>query len=206
MTVLRLRNQPIAQFLLLEQQLLQKEQGAILLINEGTLPAIVLGCSNKETEWLHQTVPLPIVRRCTGGGAVVVDEQTLFVSWIFDRKEGLSHSEELLSWTTELYQKAHPFLPFSRKNQDYAIGDCKIGGNALYFKKSRALQHTSFLFDYLPERMSCLKMPPTSPPYRNGRTHDQFLSKLSGYFPSMSAFIDPFIEVAREAWPSISSV
>jgi lipoate-protein ligase A len=70
------------------------------------------------------------------------------------------------------------------------LGEKKCGGNAQYIKKDRWLHHTSFLWDYQKENMEYLLHPKKTPPYRQGRPHDEFLCRLSDYFPTKEQFID----------------
>jgi lipoate-protein ligase A len=87
-----------------------------------------------------------------------------------------------------MLQPATPNLEL--RENDFVIGDKKCGGNALYIKKDRWLIHTSFLWDYAPHHMELLKHPPKTPPYRAGRSHDEFLCKLSDILPSKEAWIE----------------
>lgn len=61
---------------------------------------------------------------------------------------------------------------------DYALGERKFGGNAQAISKDRWVHHTSFLWDYLPERMELLKHPSRAPEYRAGRAHSDFIVPL----------------------------
>ena len=61
---------------------------------------------------------------------------------------------------------------------DYALGERKFGGNAQAISKDRWVHHTSFLWDYVPERMELLKHPSRAPDYRAGRDHSDFIVPL----------------------------
>jgi lipoate-protein ligase A len=70
---------------------------------------------------------------------------------------------------------------FQLRENDYVLGEKKIGGNAQSIVKGGWLHHTSFLWDYDQEHMSYLSLPKKQPEYRNNRNHDDFLAKLKVY-------------------------
>ena len=74
-------------------------------------------------------------------------------------------------------------LNFSLRENDYVLGEKKMGGNAQSIVKGGWLHHTSFLWDYDNENMSdYLLLPEKRPDYRGDRAHDDFLVKLSNHF------------------------
>jgi lipoate-protein ligase A len=75
-------------------------------------------------------------------------------------------------------------LKFQLRENDYVIGDHKIGGNAQTISRNRWLHHTSFLWDYNIENMNYLKLPKKKPNYRGERDHHNFLSKLCTHISS----------------------
>ncbi|MCB1108486.1 MAG: lipoate--protein ligase family protein [Chlamydiia bacterium] len=189
MNVLHLRNFPILEQLQIEEALLRCDEEEWCIINEGSTPAIVMGISGK-AETLIQTHlnTLPIIKRYSGGGTVVVDENTLFVSFIC--KAVLHCPKSIMQWSADLYQPVFNHPEFSLKEHDYAIGEKKCGGNAQYLRKNRFVHHTTFLWDYNPDHMALLKMPPKIPTYRQNRTHADFICKLTDLLDSKAAFID----------------
>ncbi len=186
MKVHHFKNLPIAEQLKLEEELLRSSTEEHCIINEGTPPTIVMGISGKMEELVRPGATLPLLKRFSGGGTVVVDEETIFITFICNRKPH-DFPESIMRWTGEFYQRAAP--PITLRENDYVIGEKKCGGNAQYIKKERWLHHTSFLWDYSEERMDLLLHPKKTPQYRNGRSHSDFLSKLSDFFPSKDHFI-----------------
>lgn len=189
-------NMPIFEQLQIEEALLRAGSGNWCLINEGSPHAIVMGISGKSEELVNfealKTYPMPIIRRFSGGGTVIVEENTLFISFIFD-KSTLNLGtcpQELLNWTGSIYHPLFSHSDFAIRENDYTIGDKKIGGNAQYFTKNRVVHHTSFLWDFCPEKMRVLKIPEKTPAYRMKRDHNTFLSKVSTHFTSKDAFIE----------------
>jgi len=196
-----LENTPIFEQLAIEEALLRADSGNWCLINSGSPPAIVLGISSKPEEHIDekkiQKLPVPVVRRFSGGGTVVVDESTLFITFIFQKEEiALGNCpKRLLEWTETIYKPLfHPQEFWVREN-DYAIKNRKVGGNAQYFTKERLLHHTTFLWDYQQQYMDLLKMPPRVPEWRKKRSHEDFVDRLKNYYPSVTSIKEKLIEV-----------
>jgi lipoate-protein ligase A len=83
----RLRNVHIYEQLRLEELLLRYDDSCWCLINSGPkLPAIVTGFSGKVPDLVDVVSAkrdnIDVIRRFTGGGTVVVDENTFFVTFI----------------------------------------------------------------------------------------------------------------------------
>eukprot|EP00980_Cylindrotheca_fusiformis_P031155 scaffold25915_cov122-Cylindrotheca_fusiformis.AAC.1 len=79
---------------------------------------------------------------------------------------------------------------FRLRENDYVLGEMKMGGNAQSIVKGGWLHHTSFLWDYDPCNMEYLTLPEKRPSYRGDRSHDEFLVSLqSVYGPSPGPFI-----------------
>lgn len=177
------KHQSIYDQLRLEEQLLRGSTDNFVIINEGSPPAIVMGLSGKAREMvnleLHQKNPIPIIRRYSGGGTVVVDENTLFVSFIFNHIFDFPlYPAHLLKWTETLYRDIFPQEHFALIENDYVWGNHKIGGNAQYLQKNRWVHHTTFLWDYNPSLMDLLHIPSKRPQYRQDRPHSEFITTL----------------------------
>ena len=205
--LLRLRNVPIIQALRLEEALFRVDKARSWLITNEWDPqggvstltgemepasaaiAVVLGISGKPAELVHldraEAAGVPLCKRFTGGGTVIVDTSTIFVTFI--AAEGaLPHvkpyPEPVLKWTSDVYADALGRCGvdgFATHANDYCIDDRKFGGNAQSISGGRWLHHTSILWDYDPARMALLQMPAKRPEYRADRAHDSFLRSLS---------------------------
>mmetsp|Transcript_15766 Transcript_15766/g.19224 ORF Transcript_15766/g.19224 Transcript_15766/m.19224 type:complete len:381 (-) Transcript_15766:111-1253(-) len=70
------------------------------------------------------------------------------------------------------------FPKFELRENDYVLGQRKMGGNAQSIIKDAWLHHTSFLWDYDDDHMKYLTLPEKRPNYRGERHHDEFLVKL----------------------------
>lgn len=175
---------PIVQQLQWEEALLRADQRNWCIINEGTSPAIVLGISGKVDQHVDTSKnTLPLVRRFSGGGTVVVNEDTVFVTFIFNEDDiGVSGTPlNVMQWTAAFHQSLFSPHPFHLRENDFVIGERKCGGNAQYLCRGRWLQHTSFLWDYNPDQMALLKHPPKMPSYRENREHDAFVCRAGEY-------------------------
>lgn len=189
--LLCLQNISILEQLRIEEALLRTDTGNWCLFNQGSSPAVVLGISGKPEKLLNaekwSRQPLPLIRRFSGGGTVVVDSNTLFVTLIIqqaDLPEVACYPEPILRWTETLYAPALPAGSFERLENDYAIAGRKFGGNAQYLTRGRWLHHSSLLWDYDPQLMDYLSIPERQPRYRGGRSHSDFLCRLNCYLTS----------------------
>lgn len=195
---------PIFDQLKLEEALLRTDSHNWCLINRGSPPAIVMGISQNLEHVVdlnaHQENPIPLIRRYSGGGTVVVEPSTVFLTLILnhDAIDGEPFPKEVLKWTEGLLKPAFHSLKFSLKENDYAIGDKKCGGNAQYFARGRLVHHTSFLFDYTSEYMNLLKMPPKMPLYREARAHKDFLHPLKQHYASPNAFSKAILQALQK--------
>lgn len=194
--LLSLKSYDVYKQLLLEEALLRTTSKNWCLLNWGSPIYIIMGISGKPKELIdlnkiHKS-PLSMIRRYSGGGTVVVDDNTLFVSFIF-QKEAHSfpcYPEPILRWSEALYQKIFLIPTFHLRENDYVIGEKKCGGNAQYIQRDRFVHHTTFLWDYSPDTMNYLLQPKKMPNYRLGRSHQNFLCRMKDYLPSQQSFFD----------------
>lgn len=191
--VLRLSRHCVYDLLRLEEQLLRKTPGrSWLVVNDGVKePTVVMGISGKKEDLVDSEAArrkgVGLVKRFTGGGTVVLDENSILVSLICEAADAPDVPElfprALMRWSKDFYDpvfSAHG--DFGLSETDYTFGDLKFGGNAQYISKRKFLHHTSFLWDYDPQRMKCLLHPPKEPEYRQGRGHLDFICRLRDHY------------------------
>ncbi len=195
--VVRTKLRCIKKLLRVEEALFRHSTCNWVILNDGVVKeSIVLGISGKPHELVFEKeavqLRVPLVKRFTGGGTVVVDKNTQFVSFIFN--EGTVHGLELfprkiMEWSGGFYGKAMEALfpsstgrNFSLRENDYVFGEKKVGGNAQSISKNRFIHHTSFLYDYDKTLMNLLKSPQKQPEYREKRAHDDFVSTLKSKY------------------------
>lgn len=197
-----LNNVPILEQLRLEEALLRASTDNWCVLNTESPPAIVMGISGKPVELLDQTRVqqdrIPVIKRFSGGGTVYIDSQTVFATLICNSNavDVSLQPKLLLKWSEAFY--APVFSGFSLRENDYVLGDKKFGGNAQYIQKNRWLLHTSFLWDYAPEKMHYLLLPAKRPAYRQDRSHSDFLCPLHPYFPSKEALVSQLADNAQK--------
>jgi len=206
MYILHLKNVPILEQLQLEEALLRTDTRNVCIINEGSTPAIVMGISGKVEELINlekfQQNPIPIIKRYSGGGTVVVDSSTIFVSFICNKDfvDFEAFPEPLMRWSAGIYREAFPQIAFDLRENDYVIESKKVGGNAQYLTKSRFVHHTTFLWNYEESLMDLLKLPKKAPSYRKERSHEAFVTRLCQHFKRKEDFILSFKEVLRSTY------
>ena len=194
---LHLKDFSIFEQLQLEEGLLRADERNFFLLSEGSKsPTIVMGISGKAELLVDPTKrksqALSLVRRFSGGGTVVVDEHTLFVTFIANRDILQEHAftpEGIMRWAEAVLKPAFGHEGFHLKENDFVLGEKKCGGNAQYLQKGRFLIHTSFLWDYRKERMDALLHPVKTPAYRQGRSHEEFVCRLKDHLPSKETFL-----------------
>ena len=213
---LRLRNMPILQMLRMEEALFRADRRSWFITNRWdagiTVPeavAVVLGISGKPEVMVdrQRAHGLPLIKRFSGGGTVVVDEDTLFATFIAGAEtlpEVQPYPKPILEWTGEVYADALRRCgesSFAVRENDYCLGDLKFGGNAQSISGRRWLHHTSLLWAFAPERMAALRMPPRQPAYRAERAHNQFVRGLSEALPSREGFLDALTAATGDRLP-----
>ncbi|XVF09050.1 hypothetical protein REPUB_Repub07fG0057700 [Reevesia pubescens] len=202
MNLMRFKGLPILQQLHIEERLLRTSSENWCIINDGTTdPTIVMGISGKPAELLEIESVLrdqvPVIRRFTGGGTVVVDHGTIFVTFICNKEavpDLQPYPRSIMSWSSLLYRKVFQGISdFHLRENDYVFGNRKFGGNAQSITKNRWIHHTSFLWDFNVRNMTYLKLPKRAPAYRSARGHLDFICHLKDYMPR-STFINKTVD------------
>jgi len=161
--------------------------GEILRFWEPSQYFVVVGYANKVSHEVHDNFcdfnGIPILRRCTGGGAVLQGKGVLNYSLIL-RAQGELHN---ITATNSFVLKRHCAALAAmlrapveiQGHTDLAIGGLKFSGNSQRRKKQFLLFHGSFLLDLDIEMVEqALRFPSRQPDYRLGRSHSDFLMNL----------------------------
>ncbi|MDF2549432.1 MAG: putative lipoate-protein ligase [Chlamydiales bacterium] len=200
--IITLQNHFILSQLQLEEALLRAGSKNCCLLNHGSTPAIVLGLSNRLEEMVDLTLwqeeKIPLIRRFSGGGTVVVDEDTFFATFIFQDQALRQTPEQVHAQMERIYARVFRMEGFCLRENDYVIGERKFGGNAQSITRGRWLHHTSLLFNYQSKWMRYLKLPKQRPVYRKSRDHAAFLYTLNERFSSKDTLQDAFLEALHE--------
>jgi lipoate-protein ligase A len=195
LNLIHLENNSIFDQLLLEEALLRGDDRNFCIINRGSPPAIVMGISGKPEKLIdrqrYEQNPIPLIRRFSGGGTVVIDSSTLFITFIFNKADTplVNYPNEIMQWTEQFYRPIFP-TGFMLRENDYVIGNRKFGGNAQSITKNRWLHHTSLLWSFNPHLMQLLTIPEKRPEYRQSRDHLDFLMTLDAYYGTPEELIE----------------
>ena len=132
-----------------------------------------------------QTLRVPVLRRCSGGGTVLQGPGCLNYSLVLriENRDPLKCVTEtnffIMQW---LKNALEPVIGPGIEVQglsDLALGTLKFSGNAQYRKRRFLLFHGTFLLRFdlsLVDKL--LPIPSRQPPYRQNRSHGDFLTNL----------------------------
>jgi lipoate---protein ligase len=140
---------------------------------------LVLGYSNKARTEAHleraRQDGVPVLRRCTGGGAVLQGPGCLNYSLILPITAQVSETNRAI-----MQRHADALGAAVRGHSDLTLGDLKFSGNAQRRKRRYLLFHGSFLLNLDIERIErLLPMPSREPDYRHHRAHREFLMNVN---------------------------
>ncbi|KAF9626225.1 hypothetical protein IFM89_031352 [Coptis chinensis] len=202
MNLIKLGGTPILQQLHLEEKLLRTSSLNWCIVNDGTnVPTVVMGMSGVPAELLELEPVIrdkvPVIRRFTGGGTVIVDHETIFVTFICNKDDLPSvqpYPRPIMDWSGLVYKEVFNGIgDFHLRENDYVLGNRKFGGNAQSITKNRWVHHTSFLWNYDVRNMAYLKLPSRVPEYRSARNHVDFVCRMKEHI-SRSTFIERTVE------------
>jgi lipoate---protein ligase len=207
-----------AENLALDEALLEQTEAAvrpfeILRFWESRQNMVVVGRSSRVEVEVHcdvcQKLGIPILRRVSGGAAIVTGPGCLMYSLVLGyqnrpslRVVGQTHEFVLGAITKAL----SPLVPQAdlRGTSDLAVGDFKFSGNSMRCRRNCMLYHGTILYNFPLELISrCLKIPPRMPEYRNAREHGNFIANLPLSAESIrQALISAFAAAEPlEDWP-----
>jgi lipoate-protein ligase A len=164
---------------------------------------VVLGHSNRVAAEANvaacAAAKIPILRRASGGGAVVLGPGCLNYSLVLD---GQAHEIKNIVTAFHYVLERHRHLIETLTGRDVSIGGVsdltvggrKFSGNAQYRKSRYVLVHGTFLVNFeLAVMERCLLPPPKQPEYRDHRPHLDFVANLD-----LAA--EKLLGGLREAW------
>jgi lipoate-protein ligase A len=125
---------------------------------------------------------IPVLRRCSGGGAVVLGPGCLNYSLVLPiawnpRWQNVRYS---FQWTMHRMRHALSIRELRHEgDSDLALHGCKVSGNAQRRTDSAILHHGTLLYSFEASRAErLLAFPHRQPGYRAGRSHRDFLGNL----------------------------
>jgi lipoate-protein ligase A len=160
--------------------------GETLRIWESSRTAVIVGALGSISRQVHEESchesDVPIIRRVSGGGAVVIGPGCLNFSLVLSMERrpelhGVADSYALI--LTRIIRCLGVQGLAVRGTSDLAIGDRKISGNSQRRGRRALLHHGTILYDFdLPLLDRYLKDPPRPPAYRCGRSHQAFVTNV----------------------------
>jgi len=173
-----------------EVLLLDAEAGGpeVLRLWEWPHHAVVLGAGGKLADDVNEDACLadgvPITRRSSGGGTVLLGSGCLLFSLIlhFERDPALGDLHASYRYILgRIRERLAPAVAAValQGSSDLTLDDRKFSGNAQQRKRTHLLHHGTLLcaFDLAPVSRY-LKAPPRQPEYRRQRGHDEFLANV----------------------------
>ncbi len=155
---------------------------------EAARPTVVVGRAAQLRDEVDQAAcrrdGIEVLRRCTGGGAVVLGPGCLVYSVVlsvvehpFFRDLSAAHGWILQRVSAALGASGAPVAHGG--TSDLVQGDRKVSGNAMKLKRYALLYHGTVLYDApLTSYQRWLHHPPREPEYRRGRAHADFVANL----------------------------
>jgi lipoate-protein ligase A len=183
-----------------DEELLRAGDG-VFRIWEAARECVVLGQAGRPDRDVHvpecRDAGVPIVKRCSGGGAVLLGPGCLSYSLVLplDWEPKWGEIRYSLAWVMRRMSRSLD-VPGLRVEGDcdLVLNHRKVSGNAQRRMQHAILHHGTLLHNFeasRPERF--LKAPQREPMYRAGRGHAEFLGNLP-----LTA--DQIRERLREAW------
>jgi lipoate-protein ligase A len=160
--------------------------GEVLRVWESDRTAVIVGHSGVADREVREEAcagdGVPVLRRTSGGGAVVVGRGCLNYALVLSLEARPELRDVATSYALILGRLVAaldaPGLAV-RGTSDLALGDRKVGGSAQRRGRRALLHHGTILYDFdaaLMERF--LKDPARQPAYRAGRGHSAFVDNL----------------------------
>ena len=182
-----------AENLALDEALLDEAEAAgapleTLRLWESPQPLVVVGRSSRIDAEVCvdacRASGIPILRRVSGGAAVVAGPGCLMYALVFSYRlrphlRVLSQAHRYVLGT--LAAALAPLAPGVeyRGTSDLALGVRKFSGNSARCRRDHFLYHGTLLYDFPLDLIDrCLAMPPRMPDYRAGRPHGGFVVNL----------------------------
>ena len=150
---------------------------------ESPRPVVVLGRSGRIAEQVNQEAcaadNIDILRRCSGGGAVVLAPGCLNYSLVFSLEAHPQLRNVSLSFHEILAPIAKALGATICGQSDLVWKGRKVSGNSQRRVAGALLHHGTLLYSFDPELAArYLLEPPRQPDYRRRRPHTEFLGNL----------------------------
>ncbi len=151
--------------------------------------AIVVGRANHVEKNVHTEAcrndRVPIIRRFSGGGTVLLGPGALVFSLFLRREKDSQHLANIDAATAFVLDRL--LAPLRRNmgelerkgSSDIAVDGVKVSGNSQRWLRTTFLHHGTLLYDFDIDRIErYLTSPEREPDYREGRSHRDFVRNL----------------------------
>jgi lipoate-protein ligase A len=162
--------------------------GEVLRVWEWASPAVILGAGCRRSEDVNvaacQADGVPILRRASGGGTVLLGRGCLLYSLVlaYDRSPLLREVRSSYRYILGKLAAAlggRPAEVALAGTSDLAVAGRKLSGNAQQRKRRFLLHHGTLLYEFDLARVGrYLHLPRRQPDYRRARDHMDFLLNL----------------------------
>lgn len=185
----------------------------VLRFWESPAPVVVVGRSSKVAEEVNlavcQTLAVPVLRRASGGAAVVGGPGCLMYGVVlrYAGREHLRLIDEVHRHVLGTLRQAIRTLVSDVEHQgicDLTLGRRKFSGNSVRCKRDHLLYHGTILYDFdLPLIPRLLNTPPRQPDYRQARPHGDFITNLPASASDLRQAIATAFSANRQLtdWP-----
>ncbi len=150
-------------YLSLEEWLARKYPGRDFFFMWQVEPTVIVGRHQLierevDTQFCHSR-GIDLVRRKSGGGAVLADMNNIMFSYITSSSNVTTTFSEYTSMVARSLRLLGLDASDNSRN-DILIGDRKVSGNSYYHIKGRSIVHGTMLYDFDPEMMAGALTPP----------------------------------------------
>ncbi len=157
--------------------------GERLLVWESARPAVVMPGRGDPALWVHLEAcaarGIPLLRRESGGGAVVVGPGCLHVALVLSLagRPRLADVGCSYDWLLGRTAGVLAVAGIAVRASDLALGERKFAGHAQRRVRGALLHHGVLLYDFDLDLVDALlPEPPRRPAWRGARTHREFLT------------------------------
>ena len=189
-----------------EALLLEAEAGTggeVLRLWEWPSPAVVLGAGGQLAVDVDEAAcaedGIPVLRRASGGGTVLLGRGCLLFSLILNYETAppladiTTSYRYILDRVSDALRSVHSQIERAGIS-DLAVAGRKFSGNAQQRKRAHVLHHGTLLYDFDLDAIGrYLRTPERQPEYRRGRSHRDFVMNLP-------ADADTLKRLLREEW------
>ena len=198
------RSRRLAYYLAEEEYLAIKYPGRDFFFAWQVQPTVIVGRNQLLEREINvdfcRENGVDIVRRKSGGGAVVADMNNIMFSYVTSSDDVCATFGEYTSLVASALRELGLNASDTSRN-DILIGDRKVSGNAYYHLPGRSIVHGTMLYDYDPVLMSNALRPTVSKLSSHGvQSARSRVTTIREHLPHLS--IDEFLDHILKSVPN----